>query len=40
MPHATLLVGLWGSTKDSEDEERMDDETIGADFYAKSLARG
>lgn len=39
MPHATLLVGLWGSTKDSEDEESLDDETIGADFYAKSLRK-
>ncbi|UWU75476.1 AI-2E family transporter [Bradyrhizobium huanghuaihaiense] len=39
MPHASLLVGLWGSTKDSEDEESLDDETIGADFYAKSLRK-
>ncbi|MDH2349532.1 AI-2E family transporter [Bradyrhizobium sp. SSUT112] len=39
MPHATLLVGLWGSTKDSEDEESLNDETIGADFYAKSLRK-
>jgi len=39
MPHATLLVGLWGSTKDSEDEESLDGEAIGADFYAKSLRK-
>jgi hypothetical protein len=39
MPHATLLVGLWGSTKDSEDEASLDGEPIGADFYAKSLRK-
>ncbi|TYL80850.1 AI-2E family transporter [Bradyrhizobium cytisi] len=39
MPHATLLVGLWGSTKDSENEESLDHEPIGADFYAKSLRK-